>query len=316
MKLPTHKYYSLEKAASLAGCEVSDLIHFAAIGVLEICMKIPEIELFFSYPKEEGAEPVLLKVESSSTLAINEVTLTEEMAVDLANYRAKRQNLAEAEVDGESLEDFQRWLRFSYSSDYFSVTERYNVRKREKEVEKWSGLLAIPSLFIEHNERELTEWDDWEVSVCDFNVPRCDDWRSTPDYEVYDFYTDGWYEVSRKNMYITAYEFNLLINGGEHIYEVPSSASKRNQPSPDVDLSSVNKRAERHAINREGLLRAAIQILSKYPEECRGERKEISPEKWRDSIFRHKNEIPPLIITNEEVILRQLRTAVNGKGNS
>ena len=127
MKLPTHKYYSLEKAASLAGCEVSDLIHFAAIGVLEICMKIPQIELFCNYPKDEGAEPVLLKVESSSTLAIDEVTLTEEMAVDLANYKVKRQNLADVEDDGESLEDLQRWLRFSYSSDYFSVTERYNV---------------------------------------------------------------------------------------------------------------------------------------------------------------------------------------------
>lgn len=316
MKLPTHKYYSLEKAASLAGCEVSDLIHFAAIGVLEICIKIPEIEVFFSYPKNEQSEPVLLKVESNSVLAINEVTLTEEMAVDLANYRARSQNFAQAESDGDNVEDFQRWLRFSYRSDYFSITERYNVRKREKEIEKWSGLLAIPPIFIEQDERELTEWDDWEVSICEFSVPRCDDWCSTPKYEVSDFYTDGWYEFTRKNMYITAYEFNLLINGGEHIYDGASSKPKRNQPSSDVDISSVNKRTERHAGNRERLLKAAIQILSKYPEECRGERKEISPEKWRDSIFRHKEEIPPQMITNEEVILRHLRNAVNGKDNS
>ncbi|MEA0415074.1 hypothetical protein P2R14_19425 [Escherichia coli] len=49
MKLPAHKYYSLDKAAKLAGCEVSDLIHYAAIGVLEICIKIPPIELFYHY---------------------------------------------------------------------------------------------------------------------------------------------------------------------------------------------------------------------------------------------------------------------------
>lgn len=316
VKLPTHKYYSLEKAAGLAGCEVSDLIHFAAIGVLEICTKIPEIEVFFSYPKNDEAEPVLLKVESNSVLAINEVTLTKEMAVDLADYRARSQNFPQAGGDDDNVEDFQRWLRFSYRSEYFSITERYNVRKREKEIEKWSGFLAIPSIFIEHDEHELTEWDDWEVSICEFSVPRCDDWCSSPEYELRDFYIDGWYEVSRKNMYVTAYEFNLLINGGEHIDDEATSEPKGNQSLPDVDISNVNKRAERHAINREGLLRAAIQILSKYPEECRGERKEISPEKWRDTIFNHKDEIPPLMITNEEVILRQLRTAVNGKGNS
>jgi len=316
VRLPAHKYYSLEKAASLAGCEVSDLIHFAAIGVLEICMKAPEIEMFFSYSKNEEAEPVLLKVESNSVLAINEVTLSEEMAADFANYRANIQGSKKAEDGVDNLEDFQRWLRFSYRSDYFSITERYNVRKREKEVERWSGFLAIPSIFIEHDERELTEWDDWEVSVCEFNVPRCKEWSSTPEYEVCDFYTDGWYEISRKNMYITAYEYDLLINGGEHLYDESGSEPKRNQSSSDVDISIVNRRAERHAINREGLLKSAVQILSKYPEECRGERKEISPEKWRDSILRHLNEIPPLMITNEEVILRQLRNAVNGKGNS
>lgn len=316
MKLPTHKYYSLEKAAKLARCEVSDLVHFAAIGVLEICMKIPEIEVFFSYPKNEETEPALLKVESNSVLAINEVTLSEEMAVDLADYRARSQNFEKSEGDVDNLEDFQRWLRFSYRSDYFSITERYNVRKRDKEIEKWSGFLAIPAIFIEPDERELSEWDDWEISICELSVPRCDDWCSSPEYELSDFYIDGWCEVSRKNMYITAYEFNLLINGGEHIYDGARGNSKRNQSSQVTDIESVNKRTERHAVNREGLLRSAIKILSKYPDECRGERKEISPEKWRDSIFRHKEEIPPLMITNEEVILRQLRNAVNGKGNS
>lgn len=62
MKLPAHKYYSLDKAAKLAGCEVSDLIHYAAIGVLEICIKIPPIELFYHYPKMKMPSQNYLKL--------------------------------------------------------------------------------------------------------------------------------------------------------------------------------------------------------------------------------------------------------------
>ncbi|MBK4303766.1 hypothetical protein JJP72_20620, partial [Enterobacter hormaechei] len=79
-------------------------------------------------------------------------------------------------------------------------------------------------------------------------------------------------------------------------------------------LKRVNNTAEHHAKNREGLLNAAIYILAKYPSECRGERKEISPEKWTNSIIKHLGELPPIFITNEQEILRKLRLAVNHAG--
>lgn len=76
----------------------------------------------------------------------------------------------------------------------------------------------------------------------------------------------------------------------------------------------ISNTAEHHARNREGLLNAAIFILSKYPDECRGSRKEISPEKWTNSIIKHLDELPPVFITNEQEILRKLRLAVNHAG--
>lgn len=47
----------------------------------------------------------------------------------------------------------------------------------------------------------------------------------------------------------------------------------------------VNNYTERHAANREQLYKVAIGVLADYPDECRGARKEISPEKWAKAIL-------------------------------
>lgn len=313
VKLPSHKYYSLEKAAMLAGCEVSDLIHFAAIGVLELCTKIPQIELFINHPKDKDAEPELLKVESNSSFDMDMIKIRLDAERKMEESAWLESSIKEYDDETET---YAHWLRFSYRSDYFSMIERYNVLKDIKEIERWDGMLAIPQAFIESNERELAEWDDWEVSVCELNVPRCESVCLSPRYDVDEFFIDNWYEVSRKDIYITSYEFNLLINGGKDICDRDCRDVPLHHGVRDTEPVSPNKRSERHAINRESLLKSAIFILSHYPEECRGERKEISPEKWRDCLIKHRDELPPLMITNEDVILRHLRNAANGRGNS
>ena len=96
---------------------------------------------------------------------------------------------------------------------------------------------------------------------------------------------------------------------------MPNSVRSEISTNADLinDIKKVNHVAEHHATNREKLFKSAIFLLSKYPDECRGERKEISPEKWRDCIISHKDEIPTLALTNEDVILKHLRSAANGK---
>ncbi|WP_370976635.1 hypothetical protein [Enterobacter roggenkampii] len=124
--------------------------------------------------------------------------------------------------------------------------------------------------------------------------------------------------LADKNIYLTKADIECLydarLNGR---FDSVQSNKRREMATAKVfmqEMKSSSHSAERHAANREKLFKSAIYILSKYPDECRGKQKEISPEKWRDCIQSHKDEIPPLAITNEDVILRHLRSAANGKG--
>ncbi|HHZ9432781.1 TPA: hypothetical protein ACWLZK_000071 [Klebsiella quasipneumoniae] len=298
MILPKHRYYSLEKVAKITKCEVSDLIHFASIGLLQLCIKIPQIELLFdSSTKKDGEKINLINVESDSILPVD-------------FFKEKY------DIKPDDDADIQR-LRFSYKSDYFSFTEQYDMKSGNKSIEKWSGFLAIPQEFIEADERYLSDfWGDWDITIDTLELPRCENATFRDGYVVGGFYFDDWYTVHSEHMYITSYEFELLCNGGKEITSEANLATRNNSNTLLSSPLTINKKAERHASNRERLLKAAIYILSKYPDDCRGERKEISPEKWRDALMTHVSEVPPLMITNEEVILRQLRAAVNGKGDS
>ncbi|QUG53859.1 hypothetical protein KDU74_09400 [Enterobacter cloacae] len=42
MALPKREYYTLQQAAKKSGCEVEDLLHYAAIGVLQLCVHYEE----------------------------------------------------------------------------------------------------------------------------------------------------------------------------------------------------------------------------------------------------------------------------------
>ncbi|VEC01995.1 Uncharacterised protein [Cedecea lapagei] len=142
------------------------------------------------------------------------------------------------------------------------------------------------------------------------------------DCELYKF------EMQSKSIYLSSLadsNIYLIKSDLEYLYESMlagdfdsvESAKRSDRATTQVfmqGIKDINHSAERHASNREKLFKSAIYLLSKYPDECRGKFKEISPEKWRDCIQKHKSEIPPLTITNEDVILKHLRTAVNAKG--
>lgn len=123
-------------------------------------------------------------------------------------------------------------------------------------------------------------------------------------------------EIAANDLWITSEQVRKLLNHNGDYSDLPQCSDNETFLNADLvkKVNKNNQSAERHAINREKLYKYAISLLSKYPEECRGERKEISPEKWRDCIMARQNEIPPLPITNEDVILRHLRAAANNKG--
>lgn len=129
MKLPAHKYYSLDKAAKLAGCEVSDLIHYAAIGVLEICTKIPPIELFYHYPKDENAEPELLKVETDSFFDIDEKVANENYLLGLSDNIDDPESYGLSSLDDKNDDNHLYFIRFSYKSEHFFSYRAIQCRK-------------------------------------------------------------------------------------------------------------------------------------------------------------------------------------------
>ncbi|ECI3932528.1 hypothetical protein AHW90_03605 [Salmonella enterica subsp. enterica] len=72
----------------------------------------------------------------------------------------------------------------------------------------------------------------------------------------------------------------------------------------------VHGNAERHATNREQVLKVAIGVLADYPDDCRGPKKDPSPEKWTAAILKHAKDYPPLFL-GKESIEKNLEEAVN-----
>lgn len=80
--------------------------------------------------------------------------------------------------------------------------------------------------------------------------------------------------------------------------------------SDNATAPKVHGNAERHARNREQVLKVAIGVLADHPDECRGAKKDPSPEKWTAAILEHAKDYPPLIL-GKEAILDNLKEAVN-----
>lgn len=122
-------------------------------------------------------------------------------------------------------------------------------------------------------------------------------------------------EVGIKNCFIKRIDLEKLHSKKiDNNHNTPSgfSASKNRNILQSGQQRSTHMNKERFATNREALLKSAIYLLSEYPDECRGGKKEISAEKWADCIFNHEKEIPPLTITNRETVIKKLREALNG----
>ncbi|EAS1836552.1 hypothetical protein BW014_12465 [Salmonella enterica] len=316
MRLPEHKYYTLKQAAKKAECEIEDLIHFAAIGLLQLCVKVPPVELMIN-PYSDNEEPIDIEVWHNFSLDCDDIRkLLEE---------EEKSNPIPTGIDklSEEGEDVF-YFNCHYSSDYFSLLEHCSVKKNPSEYEglgieddnfeilDWSGLLAIPCDSIEIDEIGLATEEGRKISVIELYPPRGHIATCKPSwFGVESFRLSRIYEFGRYELYITKYEFDLLIRGGLSVYSGESIDKETVFPLQEKIDRRSGVRKEICATNREGLYKDAIYILSRYPDECRGEKKEISPGKWRECIFDHVKEVEPLSIRNEETVLKKLQEAVN-----
>lgn len=129
--------------------------------------------------------------------------------------------------------------------------------------------------------------------------------------ETCDQGTEHW-----KSLFASLSRSNLILpkTEAEKVYGLlfPNMPPLPGKSDNSISLP-VNKYAERHAANREQLYKVAIGVLADYPNECRGPRKEMSPEKWAQAILDHVGEYPPLQILDKGTITDHLRAAVNVK---
>lgn len=164
----------------------------------------------------------------------------------------------------------------------------------------------------------LYQTDDSTPDLCivplPLNYEEYDEIQDDDDYK--EIYPE--IEITEDDLWITSEQVREMVKYNGDYSDLPVIAKKGIISQEDIvnDTKKINHIAEHHATNREKLFKSAIFLLSKYPDECRGEKKEISPEKWRDCLLAHKDEVPPLAINNEDVILKHLRSAANGRINN
>jgi hypothetical protein len=281
MPLPSHAYYTLKQAAKRAECEIDDLIHFAANGSLQLCIKLPEYGFYIESENEAG-EPIWTNIDFD----------------------------VESRLQAPKGKEIAEHTFAKYDSEYFFIEEGFDIPNDKKNLMIIKGFLAVSRWDIYREEEGLVKESLQMGFFSEFHAPRVGSPDITPGYKFQSLILHDLLSFSIDKIFILKDEYDLMMKGGSQVdsYERKASNKLRNNEMRE------SKGRERHAVNREDLFKSAIFLLSKYPNECRGSKKEISPEKWRDCIFNHLNEIPPLQINNEQVILKHLRSAVNGKG--
>lgn len=283
--IPPLEYFSLEKTSTILHCDVLDLLHLGYIGAIDLCL--------------------LLEAFNSTLVILNPDT-----------------NFQPDELFHSHNNGFPGGFSFHndviYPLFYCSLSD-YDIRTADRAVYYKGlahGLWSLPTSMI----KSIVQQGHTNISNCENEILRPDNHAEFMKETGLSAYIQ--YQTPRDNIIQTQDLFisrKTIIKLKEYFLKGESMPNHINGLMPQPTTKSIDTQhgnTERHAANREKLLKSAIYLLSKYPDECRGERKEISPEKWRECILLHKNEIPPLVITNEDVILKHLRASVNGKGYS
>ncbi|WP_407173348.1 hypothetical protein [Citrobacter farmeri] len=306
----------LNRAADFLGMSSEDLLSLALSEKIILCVRLDGLNsvlLVDGKPDELDQWYLSLKNDGSVLAAANYLSKYTSFSIDRLAY-------------DEETDECVFHPRF-----YQSLDAKGNPLGNQSQSHKGRGYgLWVPQLpvinSIMNYERSSLLWgslglyrtDESTPSLCLIPLPRDSDTNDSDDEDDGDEYEENYpyVEITANDLWITSEQVRKLLNHNGDYSELPKCSDNETFLTADLvqKTNKNNQSAERHAINREKLYKYAICLLSKYPEECRGERKEISPEKWRDCIMSHQSEIPPLPITNEDVILRHLRAATNNKG--
>lgn len=312
VKIP-FTFCRIKRAAELLGISHEDLLSLAVSGKINLCVKLNGFEavMLASGTPDKLAEWYSSLKNDSSSLAL---------AKSISKYSSFWINsYSPGEEGGEAI--FSPYFRYVQLANGESSVD-FSTSGHGLAFGLWIPQLTVISSVLDHGKSPF--YGSVRLSCADEGSPSI---LLAPLSLNYSFtskregdteeYEDQFVEVelTADDLWITSEQVRTLLECNGDYGSIQTIDSFGGPTNPDLmpEIKKINHIAEHHAKNRENLYRAAIYILSKYPDECRGEKKEISPEKWRDCIVDHKHEVPPLAINNGDVMLRHLRSAVNGK---
>ncbi|GKX49594.1 hypothetical protein [Pectobacterium carotovorum] len=309
-KIP-FSFCRIKRAADFLDISIDDLLSLAVSEKITLCVRL------------DGLRSILWIKGNVTELSDWYLSLsTNESAQALARNISKYTSFSIDRLSYDEENDdtiFHPWFYQSQQADGISSDEK-SQSHQGRAFGLWVPQLPVINSVLNYGKSSLL-WGSLGLYCTDESTPALcliplplnhDDICNSEEYYE-EKYPD--IEITENDLWITSEQVRELLKHNGDYSDLPSNALRGVSPTPNLmqEIKKANHIAEHHATNREKLFKSAICLLSKYPDECRGERKEISPEKWKDCIIKHKGEIPPLTINNEDVILRHLRSATNGK---
>lgn len=312
-KIP-FSFCRIKRAADFLGVSTDDLLSLAVSEKITLCVRLDGLKsvLWIEGNATELIDWYLSLSTNNSVLAsARNISKYTSFAIDRVSYDQENDDTI-----------FHPWFYQSQLAEGSSSSEK-SQSHQGRAFGLWVPQLPVINSVLNYGKSSLL-WGSLDLYRTDETTPALclipllldydDIYDSKEDDENYEeVYSDV--EITENDLWITSDQVRELLKYNGDYSDLPNNTRRGVSANPQLmqEIKKVNHIAEHHATNREKLFKSAIYLLSKYPDECRGERKEISPEKWRDCILTHKDEIPPLTITNENVILKHLRSAANGK---
>lgn len=184
MKLPNRLYYSLDKAAKELNCDVSDLIHYAANGYINLCVKIiTEDYSFMDEALPNWAVELIIDVKS----------LSEKVMTYISPEHMKFTPTKEGDFLASEyfyLDFYNQYLKLKCKVNCLFEKESNDIWEYDTNPISIRGLLQIPFRFIYNSEFSLLSGES--ISVRKFDIPfsnidtpvfgrfgHCDSWHSS-----------------------------------------------------------------------------------------------------------------------------------------
>lgn len=277
-KLLPLEYCRIERAAELLNCKIEDILHWAGIGSISICLYFPVPQNVTAWINRASFEFIKQRTRWIKT-ATKSVTIGEYSSIDITS--------------GNQWDDAEAtWYQHLDLVEKSTSTSCQNIRNKAVEI-----MARIEGF-----------WRLDEAAITDIYLFPGDDESSSLSDELYltpagesSIVVPVWShmrEVQVKDLWIIRRDLELLF---DHI-KTGGLLARSHQPI-ESKYYVPHPTAERHAVNRESILAAAIHIKQEKPDECG-----TTATKWAEALEQHahrywNNAQPPLSREKIEQVL-------------